>query len=91
MAGSVYEIKRKCGKQNCKCAKGELHGQIVLSTKKEGKTKLHPISKSQIIEARIKTERRRKLRCARARLSTLHREILEIIDEMEAMRRDEIN
>lgn len=91
MAGSVYEIKRKCGKSNCKCTRGELHGKMVLSTKEEGRTKLHSIPKGQVVETRIKTERRRKLRRAKTRLRALHREILDIIDEMEAMRKDEIN
>lgn len=91
IAGSVYEIKRKCGKPNCKCARGELHRRMVLSTKIEGKTKLHSIPKGALVETRIKTERRRKLRRARARINVLHREILDTIDEMEAMRRDDVS
>ena len=91
LAGSVYEIKRKCGKPNCRCARGELHRRMVLSTKVEGKTKLHSIPKGALVETRIKTERRRKLRRARAQLNALHREILDTIDEMEAMRRDEVS
>ena len=91
LAGSVYEIKRKCGKPNCRCARGELHRRMVLSTKVQGKTKLHQIPKGALVETRIKTERRRKLRRARAQINELHRKILDIIDTMEEMRRDKVN
>lgn len=29
--GSVYELRRKCGKPTCGCARGAPHGTVVLS------------------------------------------------------------
>ena len=41
MAGSVYEMKRRCGNENCACfLKNKLHESIVLSLKAGGKTKI---------------------------------------------------
>jgi len=88
--GSVYELKTKCGKPGCKCAQGELHSQIVLSASEKGKTKLRVIPHGFLVEVQIKVRRYQELRRARARLVEVHREMLRVIDEMEAMRREEI-
>jgi len=38
IAAQVYERYRKCGKPNCKCAKGELHGPFLwIYQKKKGR------------------------------------------------------
>jgi len=88
--GSVYELKRKCGKPGCKCAQGELHSRMVLSASEKGKTSLHVIPHGFLVEIRIKVRRYQELRRARARLVEVHRKMLLVIDEMEAMRREEI-
>ena len=51
--GSVYELKRKCGKPRCKCALGELHGQMVVSSSEKGKTKLRVIPHGFLVEREI--------------------------------------
>jgi len=88
--GSVYELKRKCGKPGCKCAQGELHSRMVLSASEKGRTSLHVIPHGFLVEIRIKVRRYQELRRARARLVEVHRKMLLVIDEMEAMRREEI-
>ena len=88
--GSVYELKRKCGKPGCKCAQGKLHSRMVLSASEKGKTSLHVIPHGFLVEIRIKVRRYQELRRARARLVEVHRKMLRVIDEMEAMRREEI-
>ena len=40
---TVYELKRRCGKPGCKCARGQLHGQMVISASEKGKTRLRVI------------------------------------------------
>ena len=55
--GSIYELKGKCGKPNCYCAKTQRrHKSLMLSLSYKGKTKLIPIKKEQIadIKARMK-------------------------------------
>jgi hypothetical protein len=88
--GSVYELKRKCGKPGCKCALGELHSRMVVSSSEKGKTRLRVIPHGFLVEIQIKVRRYQGLRRARARLVEVHREMLRVIDEMEAMRREEI-
>ena len=88
--GSVYELKRKCGKPGCKCAQGELHSRMVVSSSEKGKTRLRVIPHGFLVEIQFKVRRYQELRRARARLVEVHREILRVIDEMEAMRREEI-
>lgn len=88
--GSVYELKRKCGKPGCKCALGELHSRMVVSASEKGKTRLRVIPHGFLVEIQIKVRRYQELRRARARLVEMHREMLRLIDEMEAMRREEI-
>jgi len=88
--GSVYELKRKCGKPGCKCVRGELHSRMVVSSSENGKTRLRVIPQGFLVEIEIKARRYQELRRARSRLVEVHREMLRVIDEMEAMRREDI-
>jgi len=65
--GSVYELKRKCGKPGCKCALGELHSRMVVSSSEKGKTRLRVIPHGFLVEIQIKVRRYQELRRARAR------------------------
>lgn len=85
--GSVYELKRKCGKPGCKCAQGELHCRMVVSASEKGKTRLRVIPSGFLIEVQVKARRYQELRQARTRLVEVHKKILQTMDEMEAMRR----
>jgi hypothetical protein len=88
--GSVYELKRKCGKPGCKCAQGQLHRRMVVSASDKGKTRLRVIPRGFVSEVQNKVRRYQRLRRARARLVVLHKEMLEVMDEMEVMRREEM-
>lgn len=88
--GSVYELKRKCGKPGCKCAQGELHRSMVVSASEKGKTKLRVIPQGSLVEVERKVRRYQKFRRVRTRLVEVHKKILRIMDEIEAMRREEV-
>ena len=88
--GSVYELKRKCGKPRCKCAQGQLHGRMVVSASEKGRTRLQVIPRGFLVEVQQKVRRYQELRRARARLVEIHREMLKVMDAMEAMRREEL-
>ena len=88
--GSVYELKRKCGKKGCKCTKGELHSRMVISSSEKGKTKLRVIPHGFLVEIQTKVKRYQEYRKARAQIVAVHKKMLQIIDEMEAIRREEI-
>jgi len=87
--GSVYEFKRKCGHKNCACATGEPHISTALSITDGGRKRLKVIPKGKVVGMKEKAERYRSLRQARARLVKLHGEMLTLMDEMEALRREE--
>ena len=88
--GSVYELKTKCGKPGCKCAKGELHHRMVLSASEKGKTRLRAIPHGFLVEVQSKVRCYQEVRRARVRLIEVHKKMLRLIDEMEAMRREEM-
>jgi len=88
--GSVYELKRKCGKPGCKCAQGDLHSRMVVSSSEKGKTRLRVIPSGFLVEVQGKVRHYQKLRKARARLVEVHKQMLQIMDEMETMRREEV-
>jgi hypothetical protein len=88
--GSVYELKTKCGKPGCKCAKGQLHHRMVVSASEKGKTKLRAIPHGFLVEVQIKVRRYQELRRVRVRLIEVHKKMLQVMDEMESMRREEI-
>jgi hypothetical protein len=91
MKGTVYELKRKCGKPGCKCARGELHARMVISASEGGKTRLQVIPHGFLVEVQGKVRRYQELRRARARLGEIYRKMLKVIDEMEGMRRQEMS
>ncbi len=88
--GSVYELKTKCGKPGCKCEKGELHRRMVVSASEKGKTQLRVIPSGSVMEVQGKVEHYQKLRKARARLVQINKKMLQVMDEMEAMRREQV-
>jgi hypothetical protein len=88
--GSVYELKRKCGKPGCKCAQGELHSRMVVSASEKGKTILRVIPSGYLVEVQGKVRRYQELRQSRARLVGVHKKMLQVMDQMEAMRRQEV-
>jgi hypothetical protein len=88
--GTVYELRRRCGKPGCKCARGELHARMVVSASEKGKTRLRVIPRGFLVEVQERVRRYQELRGVRARLGAIHRQMLKILDELEAMRREEL-
>jgi hypothetical protein len=89
--GTVYELKRKCGKPGCKCAQGELHSRMVVSASERGKTRLQVIPQGFLSEVQTKVRRYQELRRVRSRLGEIYRKMMKVMDEMEAMRREEVS
>ena len=88
--GSVYELKTKCGKPGCKCAQGHLHHRMVVSASERGKTRLRVIPHGFLVDVHTKVRRYQELRRVRVRLIEMHKNMLHTMDEMEAMRREEM-
>ena len=89
--GTVYELRRRCGKPGCKCAKGQLHARMVVSASEKGKTRLRVIPRGFLVEVQQTVRRYQDLRRIRVRLVAIHREMLKVLDEMEAMRREALS
>lgn len=89
--GSVYELRRKCGKPGCQCVEGKLHSTMVVSSSEKGKTRLKVIPQGFLVEVKTKVQRYQKLRRSRRQLGEVHKKMLEVMDEMEAMRREEMS
>lgn len=88
LRGTVYELRRRCGKPSCACAgDGPPHCSWVLSSSEQGRTRLRVVPKGSLAEWRLWSERYQKLRKARARLVTLHAELLGVLDALEQGRR----
>lgn len=89
--GSVYELRRKCGKPSCRCCAGgtELHSCMVISWTERGRKRLRAIPKEQQAELVALTARYQRFRRARTRLLEVHAKTLAIIDKLEAARRKE--
>lgn len=87
LKGTVYELKRKCGKPGCKCAQGALHARMVLSASESGKTRLRAIPRGFLVDTQQRVRRYQQLRRARSRVVQIHRQMLKLMDAMEAMRR----
>ena len=86
LPGSVYTLNRRCGKPNCRCADGHLHQTEVLSYR--GGSRPRNITPQPAQRKRFKqgTEAYRRFRQARAHLVKLHRQMVKLIDLIEAER-----
>ena len=87
--GNVYEMSRKCGKPSCACARGQLHKSMVLSWSHQGKTRLKPGAPESLEERRSKSEEYLRFRRARAQVSVICKQMLNVIDRIETLRREE--
>lgn len=63
---------------------------MVLSASEKGKTKLRAIPRGFLVEVQAKVRGYQELRRARVRLIEVHKKIVQVMDEMEAMRREEL-
>jgi hypothetical protein len=86
LPGSVYILRRKCGKKNCRCARGELHESTVLSYRGQGRTQNVSPPPEQIPTLRKLTGDYRHCRQARAQLVRLQQQMLKVVDALEAAR-----
>ena len=84
--GSVYKLKRKCGKAVCRCQEGHLHESWVLSVPEKGRKRLRIVPEGKRLRWQQMADRYRRFRRGRAQLVKLFAEILRLVDEMERAR-----
>ncbi len=84
--GSVYPLRRKCGKATCRCQQGHLHESWVLSMPKRGRKRMCAVPKGQRLKWQQMADQYRRFRRARSRLVKLFAEILRRVDQLERER-----
>jgi hypothetical protein len=50
--GSIVTLRRRCGKQSCRCVDGDPHETPALSYSVEGKTKMLTLSEAEVEEVK---------------------------------------
>ena len=84
--GSVYSLRRKCGKTGCRCQEGHLHESWVLSVPEKGRKRMRVVPQGKRLVWQQMSERYRRFRRARADLVKHFAEILKRVDELERER-----
>jgi len=84
--GNAYNLRRKCGKEGCRCQAGHLHESWVLSVPEGGRKRMRAIPRGKRTQWQSMSERYRRFRRARARLVKLFAEIIKLVDELERER-----
>jgi hypothetical protein len=75
--GSVFEMKRFCGRENCRCARtGIPHKSMFLSFKYQGRTRMIPIKKEQIPKIKKRIKDYKELKAAIDELARINAELL---------------
>lgn len=78
--GSLYLLRRQCGKTNCRCAQGHPHESWVLTRSEEGKTKCYPVPPEQRAQVRQLTAAYRRYQRHRAQWVKHTADLLRQID-----------
>ncbi len=86
LPGSVYTLKRRCGKPNCRCTEGHLHHTEVLAYRGGSRTQNITPQPEQLETFKQGTQAYRRFRQARAQLVKLQRQMLKLVDLIEAER-----
>ena len=81
--GTVYELKRKCGKKGCRCTKGQLHKQMCIAITRKGKKTLRPLKGRELIKLEKFTDFHRQFRKTRACFIKTSQEIVRLANQLE--------
>jgi hypothetical protein len=84
--GSLYRLRRQCGKPNCRCARGELHASWVLTRSQAGQRRLFVVPKDQRGTLRGLTREYRRWQLARARWVKQAAALILLIDQLAEQR-----
>ena len=80
--GTLYLLRRKCGKAHCRCARGEPHASWVLTRSEAGQRRLYPVPKDQRGRVRSLTREYRLWQLARARWIKRSAAMVALMDQM---------
>jgi len=84
--GSLYLLRRTCGKPTCRCTRGQRHSVWVLTRSEAGRSRLYTVPADQRGRLRTLTREYRRWQLARARLVKQTIALLASIDQLAAER-----
>ena len=86
--GSVYEISRRCGTPHCRCTRGQLHRNFVLTWSEQGRHRMRSLPPQRVAEIRRKSKEYARLRRARTEVSALYKRLLALLERIQELRRE---
>ena len=86
LRGTVYVLRRRCGKEGCRCCDGELHQSEVFSCTENGVRVLRTVQGAEKERLRKLTAQYRRFRKARIRLRKIFQRLLAIVKAFEEAR-----
>ena len=86
LPGSLYCLRRKCGKPSCRCTRGHLHHSTVLSYRGEGRARNISPAAADVDSLRTMTEHYRRCRQARVHLRRWFAQLLQLVDALQDAR-----
>jgi hypothetical protein len=86
--GSVYQIARRCGTPHCRCTRGQLHRNFVLTWSDQGRHRMRSLPLERVTAIRQKSKEYARFRRARAEVAVLYNRILALLDQIQELRRE---
>jgi hypothetical protein len=86
LPGSLYTLRRKCGKPSCHCTRGQLHESTILSYRGQGRSQNITPASEHLDALRTMTQHYRQCRQTRVQLRRWLGQLLQIVDALQAER-----
>ena len=86
--GSVYQISRRCGTPHCRCTRGQLHRNMVLTWSEQGQHRMRSLPPERVAAIRQKSQEYARFRRARAEIARILDQMLTLLDEIQELRRE---
>ncbi len=80
--GSLYLLRRRCGKPTCRCRQGELHATWVVTRSEAGRVRLYRVPEQERAAVRRLTAQYREWQQARAALVKAVNELMRQLDAL---------
>jgi len=91
IAASVYEQQFRCGKPTCHCAEGKKHIRMAISVNRHGINTARYVKQADADKVRKQAEAYKRVRNARAEFGKWHKEMLGLLDALEANRTESLS
>lgn len=84
--GSFQTLRRRCGKEPCRCVDGKLHETVVFIDRSSGKRRIEKSTVAHEHALKKPAKRYQSLKSLRARISEIHDELLGCCDRLSGHR-----